>query len=182
MFDALHRLHLIEPVTQTNADELACIERYSNRKRTAVEIGTFMGVSAALIARNLAPGGSLYCVDPYDGGEALRRIAWRHFARAGVADRIKPVRAYSAEAIRHLPPAVDFVFVDGDHSYAGLATDWQIVRQVLAPGGVACFHDTTLPAGIPCGARDFFEESIRGASGFEHVETCHSLNVMRRHA
>jgi predicted O-methyltransferase YrrM len=182
VFDLLHRLHLVEPVTQTNLEELACLLRYCAGRRSALEIGTFMGVSAAVIARGLAPGGKLYCVDPYEGGEAIRRIALRHLSRAGMLDRIELVRARIDAADLQLPASFDFAFVDGDHSYEGLRADWELVRTRLTPGGVACFHDTTLPPEIPCGAADFFSQCIRDATGFEHLETCHSMNVMRRSA
>lgn len=181
VFAWLHRLRLVEAVTQTNPEELSCIARYSEGRRVAIEIGTFMGVSAAIIARSLAPDGRVYCVDPYDGGEPLRGVAMRHLARSGVMDRIIMVRAFSRHALVHLPAKADFIFVDGDHSFEGLRTDWGLVKGRLASGGVACFHDTSMPPEQYCGAVDYFDRHIRNAAGFELVETCHSLNVMRRH-
>ena len=150
--------------------------------KVALEIGTFMGVSAAVIAKCLSDEGKLYCIDPYEGGEAIRRIAVRHLARARVPDRIVLVRARSNSPNLELPASFDFAFVDGDHSYEGLHEDWMLVQARLAHGGAACFHDTSVPPGAPCGAADYFAQHIRSDAGFEHVETCHSLNVMRRRA
>lgn len=143
-----------------------------------------MGVSAGVIAEAMDSEGRLFCVDPYDNGEAIRRIALRHLCRTGAAKKVTMVRAYSQDAIAQLPRSLDFIFVDGDHSFEGLRKDWEVVRNLLTPGGIACFHDTSAPpAGIPeyCGAAVFFNAHIRHAEDFVHVETVHTLNVMRRH-
>lgn len=182
IFNWLHRLNLVEAVTQTNADELVCLERHAKGRKLALEIGTFMGVSAAVIAKCLSKEGRLYCIDPYEGGEAIRRIAIRHLARARVLDRIVLVRTRSNSAGPELPASFDFAFVDGDHSYEGLREDWMLVKACLAPGGTACFHDTSMLPGVPRGAADYFAQHIRSDAGFEHLETCYSLNVMRRRA
>src|SRR3954447_431091 len=53
--------------------------------RTAIEIGTFTGYGAIRIARGLAPGGRLTCleVDP-----EFAEIARRNVALAGLAERV----------------------------------------------------------------------------------------------
>src|SRR4029077_15872319 len=106
--------------------------------------------------------------------------AMRHLSRTGMLDRIELVRARVDAAARKLPESFDFAFVDGDHSYDGLRLDWELVGRRLAPGGGACFHDTSWPPEMNCGAVDYFSQCIRNAPGFEHLETCHSMNVMRR--
>ena len=182
-YNLLHRTGLIQAMSQTSEIERACLAKHAAGLRTAVEIGTFMGVAAAVIAKAMAVDGKLYCVDPYDGGEALMQIADRHLRRQGARSKVEFVRAYSQDALPHLPGQVDFMFVDGDHSYDGLKRDWHIVLDRLRPGGVACFHDTSLPADKPaqyCGAAEYFDEHIRTSAGFQHVETVETLNVMRR--
>lgn len=37
---------------------------------------------------------------------------------------------------------IDFLFIDGDHSYTGVRTDWLNWAPHVAPGGVVAFHDT----------------------------------------
>src|SRR5439155_8391645 len=36
---------------------------------------------------------------------------------------------------------VDFLFIDGDHSYAGVKRDFEMYAPLLRPGGLAVFHD-----------------------------------------
>ncbi len=35
----------------------------------------------------------------------------------------------------------DFVFIDADHSYAGVSADWDAYRPMLATGGIVALHD-----------------------------------------
>jgi hypothetical protein len=46
-----------------------------------------------------------------------------------------------------IPGRPDFAFIDGDHSWSGIATDWQIVAPRIIPGGIVCLHDTIVPPG-----------------------------------
>ena len=185
LYNLLHRLRLVPASSQTHPDERACLCRHIRHAQAAVEIGTYMGLTASEMAAALPPGGTLYCVDPYPGDVAIQQIALRTLERAGQTSRIRMVRTDSAGAVAHLPPQVDFFFVDGDHSYEGLAADWKIVRQLLKPGGIAAFHDTArAPEAMvhSVGSIRFFEEVIALDPEFTHLETARSLNVIRRNA
>jgi predicted O-methyltransferase YrrM len=155
--------------------------------KTAVEIGTHMGVSAAVIAGALASDGLLYCVDPWPRRLLLENpsmsICMRELKRKGLRDKVRVVRRRSAEAASELPARADFIFVDGDHSREGLAGDWKLVGEKLAPGGIVCLHDTTVPdpeSDLHLGAPEYFRESILTDGRFELLETVYSMNVLRR--
>jgi len=36
---------------------------------------------------------------------------------------------------------LDFLFIDGDHSYEGVKQDYEMYREFVAPGGLIAFHD-----------------------------------------
>ena len=36
---------------------------------------------------------------------------------------------------------LDFLFIDGDHSYEGVKADWEDYRGFVRPGGLVAFHD-----------------------------------------
>ena len=36
---------------------------------------------------------------------------------------------------------LDFLFIDGDHSYYGVSTDWKLYKDLVRPGGSIAFHD-----------------------------------------
>lgn len=78
--------------------------------------------------------------NPY-GGLDNERIA---FEDAGLlpSNRYTPIHGESIKVGREWPhgPA-DFVFVDGDHSYAGAWGDIEVWWALLAPGGYMGIHD-----------------------------------------
>lgn len=185
LYNLLHRLRLVAASSQTHPDERACLCRHIRNAKAAVEIGTYMGLTASEMAAALPQCGLLYCVDPYPGDVAIQQIALRTIKRAGECARVRWVRTDSTGAVAHLPPRVDFFFVDGDHSYEGLQRDWVVVKQLLKPGAIAAFHDTHRVAGAKVhseGAIRFYDEVIAKDPDFEPVETVLSLNVIRRKA
>src|SRR4051794_29030607 len=68
--------------------------------RRAIEIGTFPGFSALCIARGLADGGRLLCLDR---SEEWTAIARRHWERAGVADRVELRLGEALDLLREVP-------------------------------------------------------------------------------
>ena len=183
IFNLLHRLGLAAARSQTSAAERACLCRHIAEAGSAVEIGTFMGVTAAELARSLRGDAVLYCVDPYLDGQAIQAIAMRHLGRKGVLGKVRMIQATAEDALGQLPAQVDFIFVDGDHSFEGLCKDWDVVKKLLRPGGIAAFHDVNPQPGlrVNCeGAIRCFDEVIRHDPGFRLVETCESLQVLVR--
>ena len=183
IYNLLHLAGLVPAKTQTSSAERACLCRHVSNAKTAVEIGTFMGVTATEIAKALPQDAVLFCVDPYFNGQAIQSIAVRHLARQGHADEVRMIQATAKDALANLPAQVDFIFVDGDHSYEGLKEDWEIVRRILRPGGIAAFHDVNPQPEVRAsceGAIRCFEELIRPNPDFQLIETCESLHVMMR--
>jgi caffeoyl-CoA O-methyltransferase len=101
--------------------------------RFAVEVGTFTGYSALCIARGLAPGGRLLCLDV---SEEWTSIGRRHWAEAGVDDRIELRIGPAADVLRALPadPPIDLAFIDADKG--GYRTYYDEIVERLRPGGV----------------------------------------------
>lgn len=44
---------------------------------------------------------------------------------------------------------VDFLFIDGDHSYAGVKADFEMYSPLVRPGGLIGFHDVAEPGPNP---------------------------------
>ncbi len=70
--------------------------------RQALEIGTFTGLSSIAIARGLAAGGRLTCLDVSDEFTSMARRYWR---RAGIDDRIELRIGPAAPPLRETRPA-----------------------------------------------------------------------------
>jgi len=96
-----------------------------------VEIGSFRGRSAIVLALGAPAGAQIVAVDPHLGsdrgpqeiaadhdlGEEDVRTFQANLERAGVLDRVRHVRRRSQDALDEAPPAIDLLFVDGAHRY-----------------------------------------------------------------
>lgn len=148
------------------------------RPSTFVEVGAWKGRSTAYLAeeikRRILPV-TLYAVDTWKGmpfGGLDREVAERYggdlfptflrnMSRAGVLDYVRPVQKPSTAAAADFPDgSVDFVFVDGDHTYAAVAADIDAWRPKLAPGGVLAGHDFPIPD-VARAVRDRFPGRFR---------------------
>ncbi len=79
---------------------------------TAVDIGTFTGVSALALARGLGAGGRVITCDVTDRWLGIAR---EHWELAGVADRIEFRLGPAGRTLRTLAEGtIDIVFVDAD--------------------------------------------------------------------
>jgi predicted O-methyltransferase YrrM len=129
-------------------DEAAYLFRLAHTlgPATLVEIGRYKGGSTLLLAAAMDSGATLYSYDlhtkqtsQYDYGE-LDEETGAALERYGLADRVHLVVGDS-KAVE--PPALDcaLVFVDGDHTYAGVRGDYENWRRAIRPGGHLLFHD-----------------------------------------
>ncbi len=133
--------------------------------RFAVEVGTFTGYSAICVARGLAPGGRLLCLDV---SEEWTAIAREHWGPAGVADRIELRLGPAAEALAALPPdpPIDIAFIDADKpSYR---TYYDLIVERLRPGGLVLL-DNVLWGGAVVDASDTSESTVAIRAVNDHV-------------
>jgi caffeoyl-CoA O-methyltransferase len=99
----------------------------------ALEVGTFTGYSAICIARGLADGGRLTCLEL---SEEFAAIAQRNLEAAGVADRVEIRVGRARESLEAIPaePAFDFAFIDADKP--GYPDYYELVLARMRPGGL----------------------------------------------
>ncbi len=127
-----------------------------------VEIGSFRGRSAIVLASAAPEGSGVVCIDPHLGSDRgpqeLRpdhalgdddRAAFRaNLERAGVAGAVHHVRARSQEAHGAVPGAIDVLFVDGAHRYGPARADLRDWGAKVAPGGRLLVHDAFSSIGV----------------------------------
>ena len=113
--------------------------------RRALEIGTFTGYGAISIARGLADGGSLTCLEV---SEEYAEIARRNVADAGVADRVDIVVGPAADVLASMPeePTFDYVFIDADKARYPAYYDLVVPR--LVPGGLLLLDNVLLRGAV----------------------------------
>jgi len=115
------------------------------RGRYVIEIGSLRGRSLSMLAMALRGVGSesaLISIDPHwdqPHNHGQVRLALRQI---GEEDRLVQIRNTSETASRILGREVaSLIFIDGDHSYDQALADFNICRDLLAPGGCIVFHD-----------------------------------------
>lgn len=151
---------------------------HRHRPRRLLEIGTANGGTLFLFARASRPDAQLISLDlpygQYGGGYSPIRIPlYRRFARDNQQvclirdDSHKPANVRVVRALLGGEP-LDFLFIDGDHSYEGVKTDFEQYAPLVRKGGIIAFHDIARhPEGDDCHVDRFWEE-IRGR--YEHEE------------
>lgn len=136
---------------QHTPTEAATLALHAAGKRACVEIGAAEGVTAAVLRSVMNRDGTLWLFDPYErryrGVSAARVVARRTVGRAKGTTDVRWVRRYSTDAGREWSDALDFVFIDGDHSEDVCAQDWNNFAPHVVPGGRVAFHDSALSEG-----------------------------------
>jgi predicted O-methyltransferase YrrM len=176
--------------TQTSEAERSCLARFAQSRKRLVEIGSWHGVSSSCLRRAMAPDGVLICIDPYPVGRfgfsAQRLIALREVSRVRNG-RIRWVRKTGADAGHQFAasgePAVDFVFIDGDHSYDGLREDWEAWSGLVGAGGFIALHDSCSSAARKideAGSVIYTRDAIMRDNRFRLVERVDTLSMLER--
>lgn len=151
--------------------------------KCVVEIGSLRGRSASMLAVGLRAAGSnslLISIDPHvEQPDNLShvRLALRQI---GEEDRLVQIRRTSDQVCHLLGREIaSLIFIDGDHSYEQVLTDFHSYRNLLAPGGCMVFHDygfgnhNGLPDTHP-GVRRAIDEHVMGAPGFRPLLLAHT--------
>jgi predicted O-methyltransferase YrrM len=184
----LYVLGAQDPVTQTTEEEREVLRSHAAGKKRLVEIGVFHGVNTRVFREVMASDAVLFAIDPFPrfffGMRGLgwaRRIAHREVSKCRNG-RVVWVETTGHAAINdvriqpYLP--VDFVFIDGDHSWEGIKGDWESWREHIMPGGIVCLHDTQNRPGS--GSERYMKEIISVDPAFKLIASVCSLSVLRR--
>ena len=101
--------------------------------KNALEVGTFTGYSAICMARGLADGGRLICLEL---SEEFAGMAQRNVEDAGVADRVEIRVGPAKESLEAIPAerAFDVAFIDADKP--GYPEYYELVLERMRPGGL----------------------------------------------
>jgi predicted O-methyltransferase YrrM len=137
----------------------------------------------------MSPSGTLFAVDPYPAGRlgfSIQQVIARREVSRVPNGRVIWIRKTGAEAVKGFIQAdetVDFVFIDGDHSYESLRGDWEGWSSVVRPGGIVALHDSRSSADRnidDAGSVRYTREVILVSPRFESIEAIDSLTVLRR--
>lgn len=119
-----------------------------------LEIGSYLGASTCYIAAGIAQrNGKIFCVDTWTNEtmqEGLRDTYAEFRDNTGaITPWLEVIRKRSEYVVEDdLIVPLHLVFIDGDHSYASVQSDFQRVSSWLAPNGVVAFHDSRYFPGV----------------------------------
>lgn len=179
----LHPAYLLYVAPNQVRDEIAQLATtvQSLKPSTVLEIGTANGGTLFLWSRLASSDATIVSVDlpggPLGGGYPKWKIPfYGSFARDG--QRIWLVRGDShdptifREVTRILGVRkLDFLFVDGDHTYEGVRKDFEMYSPLVRRGGLMAFHDIVPhPPGSGCEVSKFWNEVGNKHKGLEIVK------------
>lgn len=117
----------------------------------ALEIGSYLGASTCYLASGLSRiGGHLYCVDTWMNETMLEgeRDTFAEFLKntQSLREHITSIRKRSSELrVEDIRLPLHLVFIDGDHNYTGVKSDFECVAPWVAKDGIIAFHDSNVP-------------------------------------
>ena len=137
----------------------------------SLEIGTNYGGSLFLLCNLSSSTAKIISVDlpagRFGGGYPKRKIPlFRKFTKAG--QRLHLIRGDSHRpetkdrVLRILDGAsLDYLFLDGDHTYDGIRKDFEMYAPLVRRGGIIALHDITVHTGDRTCQVDKFWNEIR---------------------
>jgi predicted O-methyltransferase YrrM len=129
---------------------------------TVVEIGSYLGASTSFITKGIDSQSLIYCVDTWgnhamkydetdvDGSEKNTYPIFRKNTQRWKR-KIVMLQGWSKDMfykLKVLTSRIDFLFIDGDHSYEGVSEDWRLYSTLLKKGSIVAFHDTGWAEGV----------------------------------
>ena len=122
------------------------------RPSVVLEIGTAKGGTLFLFSRAVREDALLISVDlpggPFFGGRYEETLLPSMVSLTGRGQRLRLIRSdsHSTNTKREIEQAlggrpVDFLFIDGDHSYEGVRKDFEMYSPLVRKGGIIAFHD-----------------------------------------
>ena len=106
------------------------------RPRRILEIGSFRGHTAKILAEHTPPDTRIVAFDR----DERHGVAYRNTPLAArIERRVGEVgtAAFAADA----PATYDLIFIDADHTYEGVKHDTAVLLPLLAAGGMMVWHD-----------------------------------------
>ena len=151
------------------------------RPRRVLEIGLDQGGTLFLWSRVAADDAHLISLDTRPlgllGSAAPFALGRRGVVRAGQRlDLLMPLDSHDPGTRRRVETLlagnpVDFLFVDGDHTYDGVRQDFEMYSPLVRPGGLVAFHDISAsPTPDTEGTSRFWRELAAGRAVEELLE------------
>lgn len=134
-------------------DEMTRLARfvYDMKPKAVLEIGTASGGTLFLWCRLASADATIISIDlpggPFGGGYPEWRISfYKKMARGKQTLELLRQNSHDPATLRDVMRIlngheVDFLFIDGDHTYEGVKSDFDMYSPLVKNGGIIAFHD-----------------------------------------
>ncbi len=172
---------LIRPA-QVQSEIAGLLERINEIKpKVILEIGTANGGTLFLFSRIAPEDATIVSVDLPGGGFGGGYSAWRTLLYKAFPLRGKKMHLFRADSHKNETleqvkvvldgQQIDFLFIDGDHTYEGVKRDFEMYSPLVRKGGMVAFHDIVPHlAEAGCEVTQLWEEMKYGYDHMELVE------------
>ena len=158
----------------------------SYKPRMVLEVGTARGGALFAFTRVAATDANIISLDLpqgiYGGGyHWWKNPIFRSFALPGQKLHLIRADSHKQSSLRLIQDKIgdrqlDFLFIDGDHSYDGVKQDFKMYGPLVKKGGIIAFHDIVAHTeDKTCGVDRFWNEI---KSQYEHKEIVESQQQM----
>jgi predicted O-methyltransferase YrrM len=137
--------------------------------KSSLEIGTNYGGTLFLLCTLSPPDAKIISLDlplgPFGGGYPRRKSPlFRRFPKANQKLHLIRADSHSPETKERVlqildGQQLDYLFLDGDHTYSGVQRDFHMYAPLVRSGGIVAFHDIiTHKQGSKCEVEKFWGE------------------------
>ncbi|MCJ7438852.1 MAG: class I SAM-dependent methyltransferase [Acidimicrobiia bacterium] len=177
-------------MTPDQARRLWARARATRSGQRIVEIGSYQGRSAIVLARAAPAGVEIVAIDPHAGndrgpreihgtadeGRGDHEAFLANLAAAGVRDQVRHVRKPSSEALGEVADPIDVLYIDGAHRFGPARDDIRDWGHRVADGGTLLIHDSFSSIGVTLAILD----QLVFSKAFRYVGRSTSMAEYRR--
>jgi len=154
------------------------------KPKIILEIGTANGGTLFLFSRIADKNATIISIDlpggKFGGGYPKWKIPlYKSFAKGNQKIYLIREDSHEEETLRLVKnilgnKKVDFLFIDGDHTYEGVKKDFEMYSQLVRKGGIIAFHDIVEGSTENVGGVPIFWKEIK--KHYKHLEIIKDWN------
>jgi predicted O-methyltransferase YrrM len=130
------------------------------KPKNVLEIGSLLGWSLNRFISNAEKDANIISIDfpvrefvgpsdhRVDQQEFGHMILWKRWAKEhGSKLFVLPFSSFldtTLQQVKAITPSLDFLFIDGDHRYEAIKSDFNMYSSLVRPGGIIAFHDIAI--------------------------------------
>ncbi|MEM5874528.1 MAG: class I SAM-dependent methyltransferase [Candidatus Aenigmatarchaeota archaeon] len=147
--------------------------------RNILEIGTADGGTLFLFSKIAGKNSKVISIDLPTGYPFWRTLLYKSFAQDNQKIYLIRADSHKKETLNEVKQILsekklDFLFIDGDHSYYGVKKDFEMYGQLVRRGGIIAFHD--IVRGIRNDAGDVWKFWKKIKSNYKYKEIIKDYN------